>query len=161
MSRVILYILDHEKYNLRGRKVLIAAHNPYFIEGQKILLEERGGTVSSCEPTNPRLGDFTRQADVLIAAGRKPCTDIQSRERIAWRRRRVRFGFLRPFPPAFPRQRDPCRGSQKLLQPRGHDRVRRGRFGCQTRQAHHPGNRLPYALPGLPRAGVSKPPPPP
>ena len=72
MSRVILYILDHEKYNLRGRKVLIAAHNPYFIEGQKILLEERGGTVSSCEPTDPRLGDFTRQADVLIAAGRSP-----------------------------------------------------------------------------------------
>lgn len=77
MSRVILYILDHEKYNLRGRKVLIAAHNPYFIEGQKILLEERGGTVSSCEPTDPRLGDFTRQADVLIAAGRSPALITQ------------------------------------------------------------------------------------
>ena len=77
MSRVILYILDHEKYNLRGKKVLIAAHNPYFIEGQKILLEERGGSVSSCEPTDSLLGDFTRQADVLIAAGRSPALITQ------------------------------------------------------------------------------------
>lgn len=72
MSRVILYILDHVNYPLLGKKVVIAAHNPYFIEGQKILLEERGGSVISCEPTDPLLGEFTRQADVLIAAGRSP-----------------------------------------------------------------------------------------
>lgn len=72
MSRVILYILKQINYDLTGKKVLIIAYNPSFIEGQKILLEELGGSVSSSFPEDPHLADLTSQADVLIAAGRTP-----------------------------------------------------------------------------------------
>lgn len=72
MSRVILYILKQINYDLTGKKVLIIAYNPSFIEGQKILLEELGGTVLSCLPEDPHLANLTSQADVLIAAGRTP-----------------------------------------------------------------------------------------
>ncbi|MEI7741503.1 MAG: tetrahydrofolate dehydrogenase/cyclohydrolase catalytic domain-containing protein [bacterium] len=70
MSRVILRAVEECKLDLHGKSVVLVARNPSFIEGQKILLEERGARLVSVSPDNKKMPELAGAADLLIAAGR-------------------------------------------------------------------------------------------
>jgi methylenetetrahydrofolate dehydrogenase (NADP+)/methenyltetrahydrofolate cyclohydrolase len=64
----VVHMLDHAGIEIEGRHAVVIGRSSIVGKPLALLLIARGATVTVCNSRTPRLGDFTRSADILIAA---------------------------------------------------------------------------------------------
>jgi methylenetetrahydrofolate dehydrogenase (NADP+)/methenyltetrahydrofolate cyclohydrolase len=64
----VVHMLDRAGIEIEGRHAVVIGRSSIVGKPLALLLIARGATVTVCNSRTPRLGDFTRSADILIAA---------------------------------------------------------------------------------------------
>jgi methylenetetrahydrofolate dehydrogenase (NADP+)/methenyltetrahydrofolate cyclohydrolase len=64
----VMHMLDHAGIAIEGRHAVVIGRSSIVGKPLALLLIARGATVTVCNSRTPALGDFTRSADILVAA---------------------------------------------------------------------------------------------
>ena len=68
----ILRLLDSANVPIAGRHAVVIGRSAIVGKPAALLLLQRDATVTICHSKTPRLGDYTRQADILVVAAGRP-----------------------------------------------------------------------------------------
>ena len=69
---VILAMLQSINYSLENKDVVLVANSDIFVDNLAEVLRRQGATVTLGDSHDPKLGELTREADILISAIGRP-----------------------------------------------------------------------------------------